>query len=1643
MWKRASLVAAAGLAVLASGCAEEREPINQVQPNVLDKSFFVGKNLLDSSDDPEFYAQGTLIDVGYGASQNGLFTSTYAQPLSRIKWVIQEKELVGRLTYERIENSDGKGVGGLKNEGVIVAVYPIEKHFDIQKQYNPTTGEELNVVVENSTDRPWYERQYFRVDWSKNLNTDSYDFDTLSQMGIYGGIKYEPLDYYINDPTHPDAPHFDLKAGYFDVTNKAFAKPGVVDLSHLGWGIKEFPSCFLPADFAGGTAPTGNCNPVELTIRQAFRRIEKNDYEPKDWDGYRFQAFGAFYTERFGYDRHYGMTDDRQHRLINRYDIWERNHYYADPVNMTGAVECFTPHTTPPGENPNRDLSGAFKLDANGEPELDENQQPIAIPDGTADECAQVTAATGVAGSQCNTFTQKCTLPYAERDVRPLAWYYTSGSNYAPEYWDSTEWATHEWDVALRAAVQSARYAECVATRQEGCVDRFPVWKGQQDDNQAAIDLAREVDACRAGKAYQGENCDTLAERIGGEREYDRAVIELAKMPEMVVLCHSPVEANDHPVCGGPRLPEGITAADCADAEENGERIEECFDALRVRRGDLRYHQVNIIKNPQTPSPWGIMVDAIDPLTGESISASINVWSHVGDSASQGIVDIARYIEGELETSDITEGKYIHEWSQAALAASRGGSVPPMSGYEIDRRIASFAGVPTEQLPQLRELARNLPAHAQAGLEKARFELSSIRADMKAASQNSATYAARRQEALGSSVEAQLTTKAMQELMGVDELGSNQALLPFASPLRGANPALMRELRQLRELTLAERGTCVLHQAPAPVGYANLAKVLQEKFGNFDGSQNTGDQIDRAEKMRKYVAAKMNYAVVAHEMGHSIGLRHNFVSSSDAWGYRPQYWQLRTKNGTQTAECVDRNGNPQFDPTGECVGPRYVDPITDEERENLLWMFMHSSVMDYPGEYTQDMIGLGAYDFAATRAFYGDTVAVHADDSYKIRTPRGTGMLAKADNFGGITGFSPSIGAPTNQNPVATRDFHYSQYNKEFELIRNCRPIDADARKPATWNEELYGAWHPTLDGLLVAVDGTYSVCEQQKVDYVPYRDLRMPATSDSTNDPREQDVGFSRSGPAIDSKDRTRVPYGFATDRWADLGNLSVYRHDNGADAYELFDFLITQQEINHIFDNYRRGRATFSVRGAAYRTLGRYNEKLRDAAKGLGLMKNIYTDFSLELGYDATMFWPIIAEMNFRETILAAGLAFDHFTRQLQRPQPGNHFRPASTGFFASPIDDILRSDQDILSGANDTAVIIPNGATGKFGVVQYGGKPIENALASDKGEYDSEYTINAGAYYDKAFTAMLMTESYDNFISDSRRDFTDARYRAVSLADLFPDGFRRWLANNLTVDDEIRGVRLVGQLTNTPPRFVDIEQDEDGYPSFGIGWTNWWANEGPQTCFSEEMSLLCSDNTAATVVIDPQIGYEQQKFLIAWTLLYLPENQKQTWLNQLWLWELGADADPGFQNRIEFHDPTGRVYIAKTFGKEDIYGKTVHRGIAARVLEQANELLAAAYVTDPVDFDGNGVIDWYVPVLGSHGEPMVKWDSTISQITPEGNLAAGRPGCNSTENFDCNCTENRACMKLQSYTQVPYFLREAIGAYGLGHPSMKGIY
>ncbi|MCU0661229.1 MAG: hypothetical protein MUC50_02770, partial [Myxococcota bacterium] len=869
LWK-SGLLLIAGTLVLA--CAEERDPIDRVQPYALKKEFFIGPDYTDTRDDPEFWGRTTVTDVGYGASQDLLFPSTIGQNVARLKWQVTQDLLIARASYERIIGSDGNGapkkdnrgnaVGSETHDGQIVAMFLITSHFDIANDYNSVTGEKVNVVSENGMDRPWYDRDFIRVNWSMNLATDSYDFNPLDFIGLFG-TTYEPIAYYVDDPNDKDAPVFDMENGYFDVTTKAFAKPGTIDLSQ--WGIPKYPACFLPLDIFGGSFPMGNCNPVELTLRHSFRRVVDTDFEPAEHDGGRFTSFGGFVTERYGYARNYGMTDTLHHRLLNRYNIWERSHYYTDPTNMVGEVACYTSQTTEFGEDPHRDLNN----------------------DGTEDECEAVQGD----GSRCDTFKQKCTLPFKDRVAKPLVWYYTNGSDL--RYFEPSDYAAHEWDVALRVAVQTARYAECNRTNGEDCATKYPVYHGQIDDGWDAIVLAREVDACRRTDSGLTDpaTCNGIADSVGKARGYDPGVIAIAKMPEMIVLCHSPVQAHDPMACGQRRLPVikndkgtmvDATGEDCTWAinlpedevtNEIADLIEACDNSTQARLGDLRFDTINVFHQPQTPSPWGIMVSAIDPTTGENISTSCNVWSWVNDYWSQLAVDQVRLVKGDLDVSDISGATWGTNYSKATEASARGGVAGTMSKDFVDQRVSEFATgkADVKAFQTLGSQLKLNKVQLKANLNEVRQKFLGVRADGDKMNGNTPLYAARAAALAGTEIEAELLSEPIRQLYGVSNVPMTEEIMNRISPLRGASLDLQRELKRMIQNAMHKRGMCILeaNMAEAPLSVAPLADVLEEKFGPVKGASE-----ETLERMRDYVARKAHYSVVTHEMGHSIAHRH-------------------------------------------------------------------------------------------------------------------------------------------------------------------------------------------------------------------------------------------------------------------------------------------------------------------------------------------------------------------------------------------------------------------------------------------------------------------------------------------------------------------------------------------------------------------------------------------------------------------------------------------------------------------------------------------------------------------------------------------------------------------------------------------------
>lgn len=133
---RLALAAMLAWTTLGAGCASERDPIDRVQPNALPKSFFVGKDLKDASDDPEFYWRNYVVDAS--ASQSLVGVGEWGH-VDRIRWEITEDQLIARKAYQIADGEDDKGSRFAKTpNGTIVAAYKIQSHFDTATRSSST-----------------------------------------------------------------------------------------------------------------------------------------------------------------------------------------------------------------------------------------------------------------------------------------------------------------------------------------------------------------------------------------------------------------------------------------------------------------------------------------------------------------------------------------------------------------------------------------------------------------------------------------------------------------------------------------------------------------------------------------------------------------------------------------------------------------------------------------------------------------------------------------------------------------------------------------------------------------------------------------------------------------------------------------------------------------------------------------------------------------------------------------------------------------------------------------------------------------------------------------------------------------------------------------------------------------------------------------------------------------------------------------------------------------------------------------------------------------------------------------------------------------------------------------------------------------
>ncbi len=553
-------------------------------------------NWKDIVDDPEFYMRGTVVDVGYGAAQDGLFTSTYAQP-DLPDQVGDHRAPAQRAARLRAHRGDSTArataINGLAkkttNDGQIVASYAIESHFDIRPRLQPVdrrgvrTSSSRTRAIGPGTSAST-SASTGRATWPPTPTTST----PCRRLGLYGGVEYEPLAYYgARSRQSADAPQFDAENGYFDVTDEGVrhARP-CIDLSSLGWGIDKYPGLHAPGRLRRRHASrTATATRSRSRSGSRSSKVVDSDYEPVDVDGVPLPGVRHLH---------------RRFPLRLRAQLRHRGQPVAalrGPLQHLGAQPLL--------REP-RDDGGRDRLRHLGDDRVPTAiRRPIptattatartAPPDACAPRPARARSAT------CSSRSARCPT----RSARPVVipWYIGGNTSRGHLRGDRVgHRGVGSRDEDRDPDVAPGRVPE--DRRRRTATAKFPMWKGQQDDIDEAVALARDSNACRReqrlGRAgvRRARSAAGRASSSSAATAATRATLahrSVVTQPSVIVLCHNPVVEGDHPACGDTSVP-----------------LEE---RVAPRLGDLRYNSVLIVEKPQTPSPWGIMVDADDPLT--------------------------------------------------------------------------------------------------------------------------------------------------------------------------------------------------------------------------------------------------------------------------------------------------------------------------------------------------------------------------------------------------------------------------------------------------------------------------------------------------------------------------------------------------------------------------------------------------------------------------------------------------------------------------------------------------------------------------------------------------------------------------------------------------------------------------------------------------------------------------------------------------------------------------------------------------------------------------------------------------------------------------------------------------------------------
>ena len=972
----AMVVAMAAIA----GCNQAGEPIDRVQTKLVDKDIFQG----------EWWVLETVVDADGDATSIGAGGSAYIFPggsgwtdyaldsgqspvIGKIRWVIDEKFLYAYRSYELIDggNDDGRDDGF---QGQPLAAFEIEDHVDIRREYSGLTGEEGNVRVENTSDRRWFERDFMRVDWSKN-NIQSFAFlgDTI-EMG--GGWQRESVPFQIQEPeSHPDFPsHFApqfVRIGEDEEYRWRHEWPEeMADTIHyMSFTTQTMISPGATCLFVGG----GTCQTLSVPMRLAFLRVPPNhQFAAQTQTHEEFDNFGTFRT----YQRSYVRGGTR-------------------PVSCETSEDCpgfgYCDTTRTP-DDPGGFCAGlSSDLGETDFLTFYRPQHNFFRNALTEEHCLVDWECNPATGSMCDRASRRCTVPIKERETNQVVYHLNDG--YPKHLVKAAFDVMGNWNEVFMRGLRASRGTT------------LPNYQRSADGTNITISCQNDdpTQHCFCGSAEdQGGECmaefdpfvspDEWAARgviepfqcqiVNAEftpparpQSYDEFPIPAAYRYEFVGdECLFVLKSNS---CDWHRNDPG---ADCNSVkDEAGEAV------AWQQQGDIRYQYFNYIDQVGTAF-GGVSEIRLDPTSGELITADANFSAAVAENMVRTAVDFFPALRCQNEEFGCAPGEEgaderylrgtnLRDYFAALDHVEHPVTIAPSgSDGTGDTEDLSRPALPSSA-PGLRDAVMNrlmdvAPRVENLHGEDARAHIFSDRMrDLEGTD-----FESRLMEGLGrQAMQAHFARNTTNPFAVTDMPEYAQAMdedvLDRISPFRGNQ--FLREMTadRIRSHKLGLQGACFTH-------LADQDTFQRSRYWEYWAEAFRGRPLGEASIRMQQAQLR---AVQLHEIGHSVGLRHNFGGSFDRNNYADGYFNVAVDDGLMLPALDDYNTDT--DNHIENTDQYYADlrDVRNARAERGIHNYMTGSIMDYNGDLS-DLAGLGRYDKGAAMWNYFEVVETFVGD---------------------------------------------------------------------------------------------------------------------------------------------------------------------------------------------------------------------------------------------------------------------------------------------------------------------------------------------------------------------------------------------------------------------------------------------------------------------------------------------------------------------------------------------------------------------------------------------------------------------------------------------------------------------------------------